>query len=261
MLITIGGVFLFTNLNIIRSKGWINLNKDELKVYSIYLFFYTEVLGLFLCLLLYFFLHIDFVLSLLGITILGVMFSILIYKRDFLDEKYDLISGRFPGMSYQGVVIILFPLTFAVSWFIALLAFTFEGLGSAVAFGLAMYFPFVFMFLRLNVFRDENCRLVSGKQVIGYHPVFFLLLGFMLGRGPLGISLLWIIKDVLGYSNSFNHDIIALAVSLLCGGLILSPDIMNKMLPFEIKTFDGLLKYCLFAVILISVVLFIINFI
>lgn len=261
LLITIGGVFLFTNLNIIRSKGWINLNKDELKVYSIYLFFYTEVLGLILCLLLYFFLHIDFVLSLLGITIFGVIFSIFIYERDFLDEKYDLISGRFPGMSYQSVVVILFSLTFAASWFIALLAFTFEGLDSAIAFGLAMYFPFVFMFLRLDVFHDENSRLLSGEQVIGYHPVFFYLIGFMLSRGPLGISLLWIIRDITGNFASFSHDIISFIISLLCSCLILSPDIMNKMLPFEIKTFDGLLKYCLFAVILISVVLFIINFI
>lgn len=189
---------MFTNLNIIRSKGWINLNKDELKVYSIYLFFYTEVLGLILCLLLYFFLHIDFVLSLLGITILGGIFSIFIYESDFLDEKYDLISGRFPGMSYQSVVVMLFSLTFAASWFIALLAFTFEGLDSAIAFGLAMYFSFVFMFLRLDVFHDENSRLLSGEQVIGYHPVFFYLIGFMLSRGPLGISLLWIIRDMTG---------------------------------------------------------------
>ena len=105
------------------------------------------------------------------------------HNRDFLDEKYDLISGKFQGMSYQSVVVILFSLTFARSWFSALLAFTFEGLNSAIAFGLAMYFPFVFMFLRLDVFRDENSRLVSGQKVIGYHPVFFYLLGFMLSRG------------------------------------------------------------------------------
>ena len=114
------------------------------------------------------------------------------------------------------------------------------------------------MFLRLNVFSDES-RLLSGEQVIGYHPVFFYIIGFMLSRGPLGISLLWIIKDIMGYSNSFNHDIIALLISLLCGCLILSPDIMNKILPFEIKTFKGLLKYCLLSAILISVVLITIN--
>ena len=259
MLIIIGGVFLFTDLSLIKSKGWFNLNKDELKVYSVYLFFYTEILGLCLCLLLYFFIHIDFILSFLGITILGVIFSILIYNRDFLDEKYDLISGKFQGMSYQSVVVILFSLTFAMSWFSALLAFTFEGLNSAIAFGLAMYFPFVFMFLRLDVFRDENSRLVSGQKVIGYHPVFFYLLGFMLSRGPLGISLLWVIRDMAGNSSSFNHDIIALIMSFTVGCLILSPDIMNKILPFEIKTFNGLLKYCLLSVILISTNLVIIN--
>ena len=242
---------MLTELNIIRSKGWINLTKNELKIYSAYLFFYTEILGLFLCLILYFFLHINFILS------VGI-FSILIYNRDFLDEKYNMISNNFQGMSYQSVVIMLFPLTFLMSWFMALLAFTFEGLDSAIAFGLAMYFPFLFMFLRLNVFSDES-RLLSGEQVIGYHPVFFYIIGFMLSRGPLGISLLWIIKDIMGYSNSFNHDIIALLISLLCGCLIFSPDIMNKILPFEIKTFKGLLKYCLLSAILISVVLITIN--
>lgn len=243
-----------TELNIIRSKGWINLTKDELKIYSAYIFFYTEILGLFLCLILYFFLHINFILSVLGMIIFGGIFSILIYNRDFLDEKYNMMSNNFQGMSYQSVVIMLFPLTFLMSWFMALLAFTFEGLYSAIAFGLAMYFPFIFMFLRLNVFSDES-RLLSGEQVIGYHPVFFYIIGFMLSRGPLGISLLGIIKDIMGYSNSFNHDIIALLISLLCGCLILSPDIMNKILPFEIKTFKGLLKYCLLSGILISVVL------
>ena len=240
---------MLTELNIIKSKGWINLTKNELKIYSAYLFFYTEILGLFLCLILYFFLHINFILSVLGI---------LIYNRDLIKEKYNMISNNFQGMSYQSVVIMLFPLTFLMSWFMALLAFTFEGLDSAIAFGLAMYFPFLFMFLRLNVFSDES-RLLSGEQVIGYHPVFFYIIGFMLSRGPLGISLLWIIKDIMGYSNSFNHDIIALLISLLCGCLIFSPDIMNKILPFEIKTFKGLLKYCLLSAILISVVLITIN--
>lgn len=243
----------------IRSKGWINLTKNELKFYSVYLFFYTEVFGLFLCLLLYFFLHINFILSFLGMIIFGGIFSILIYNRDYLDKKYNMISNNFPGMSYPSVVIMMFPLTFVISWFFALLAFTFEGLDSAIAFGLAMYFPFIFMFLRLNIFSDEKNRLISGKLVIGYHPVFFYLIGFMLSRGPLGISLLWIIKDIIGYSNSFNHDIIALLLSFLCGILILSPDIMSKILPFEIKTFNGLLKYCLLSVILISVVLITIN--
>ena len=249
---------MLTELNIIKSKGWINLTKNELKIYSAYLFFYTEILGLFLCLILYFFLHINFILSVLGMIIFGGIFSILIYNRDFLDEKYNMISNNFQGMSYQSVVIMLFPLTFLMSWFMALLAFTFEGLDSAIAFGLAMYFPFLFMFLRLNVFSDES-RLLSGEQVIGYHPVFFYIIGFMLSMGPLGISLLWIIKDIMGYSNSFNHDIIALLISLLCGCLIFSPDIMNKILPFEIKTFKGLLKYCLLSAILISVVLITIN--
>ena len=250
---------MLTELNIIKSKGWINLTKNELKIYSAYLFFYTEILGLFLCLILYFVLHINFILSFLGMIIFGGIFSILIYNRDFLDEKYNMISNNFQGMSYQSVVIILFPLTFLMSWFMALLAFTFEGWDSAIAFGLAMYFPFLFMFLRLDIFSDEKSRLLSGEQVIGYHPVFFYIIGLMLSRGPLGISLLWIIKDIMGYSNSFNHDIIALLISLLCGSLILSPDIMNKILPFEIKTFKGLLKYCLLSVILISVVLVTIN--
>lgn len=250
---------MFTELNIIRSKGWINLNKNELKYYSVYLFFYTEILGFILCLVLYFFLHISFILSFLGITIFGGIFSIVIYNRDFLDEKYNMISKNFQGMSYPSIVIILFPLTFAMSWFFALLSFTFEGLESAIAFGLAMYFPFIFMFLRLEIFRDEKCRLIAGEQVIGYHPVLFYLIGFMLSRGPLGISLLWIIKDIMGFSNSFNHDIIALIISLLCGCLILSPDLMDEILPFEVKTLNGLLKYCLLSVILISVVLVAIN--
>lgn len=78
--------------------------------------------------------------------IFGGIFSILIYNRDVLEEKYNMISNNFPGMSYQSAVIILFPLTFLTSWFIALLAFTLEGLNNAIAFGLAMYFPFIFMF-------------------------------------------------------------------------------------------------------------------
>ena len=58
---------MLTELNIIKSKGWINLTKNELKIYSAYLFFYTEILGLFLCLILYFFLHINFILSVLSV--------------------------------------------------------------------------------------------------------------------------------------------------------------------------------------------------
>jgi len=77
---------------IMRTK-WVYLNDEELKYYSLGIFIECICLSVIISLLLKLLFKSDFMLSMTGFTIVGTMFTILIYKRDFFDEKFQLFSS------------------------------------------------------------------------------------------------------------------------------------------------------------------------
>lgn len=265
MLLTItGGVFLDKSINELLMTRWDFLSDYELKLYSIICYILILILGIFFSILCYFLMNLNFIWSLIGFVLFDFMVCIIIYKRDYLDNKYGLFTDEFIGLSYQGTIIFFSLISFLVSWFIIPLAFHQGGIYSAIAFGLTVYFPFIFMFLRLNVYKNENCCYLLiddefGNQycskVMGYHPLFYFMLGFIFSIGPLGISIHNLLNSIFLKNTSFDSAVIYFVIVLIGGCLILSPDIMNKILPFELKTGGGMVKFIVLSFILIIVLL------
>lgn len=197
----------------------------------------------------------------LGVFLLGVYAAIVVLKRDWLDEKIGLSDSNLQGLSYQCTVVFLVALSIMLSFGFFGMAFVQAGIYSAIAFGVSQYFPAIFMLLRLDVYNDKSRWLLvedeygnkSYTEVIGYHPVFyFVFLGITSARGPLGLSIKYVLESIFLNKGLLSYDIFCFIVSLIVGSLVLSPDIMNKILPFELKTGNGLVKFMFIGIIMIA---------
>lgn len=190
--------------------------------------------------------------------------TVITYNRDWLDNKIGLFDPILPGISYQGALIFLSGASICLSLGISSMAFIKGGIYSAIAFGLCVNFPTVFMLLRLNVYSNDSRLLYVGEkdgekhyeQVFGYHPVFYyILLGIPFGRGPLGLSFRKVLESIFLHNGSIEYSILCFILCLLAGSFILSPDIANNVLPFEIRTFNGFFKFAVISLILMGICL------
>lgn len=239
---------------IMRTK-WMYLNCEELKYYSLGIFIECICLSVVIAILLKLLFKSDFILSMAGFTIVSFMFTILIYKRDFFDEKFQLFSSDLMQGTNQGIILFLFVSSFLVSWayFCAALKY---GLYNAIAFSLAVCFPGIFMLLRINSYSNENNSSMYGGGNIGYHPIFYWFLGITAGSGPLGVSLTNFLKDIFVKGSFLNGDLILVVLALLLECFVLSPDVANKILPFELKRIEGMKKFSLISLGLMIILLF-----
>ena len=241
-------------------------NKKELKLCAIRCFIIGSIImgigGLILFLISHNFIISKFII--IGGIIASAVYSILIYSRDFIDGKYGIFDSEFPGFSYQYMVILLGCLCIALSFVAFGIGLAEGGIYSAIAFSLTSYFPFIFMFLRLNVYKNENSRWIKFKsengdtyykKIFGYHPVFYYLIGTLFSMGPLGMSLHNLLNSLFLKSYPLNIAVFHFIISLICGCLILSPDILNRMLPFELKTMNGLKKFLYISLIIIAILM------
>ncbi len=203
----------------------------------------------------------------LGFFGMASYFSIIIYHRDYLDKKYKMFYDEFEGISYQCVIFLLITLSIGLSFGFFGMALIDGGIYSAIAFSISVYFPAIFMLLRINVYRNENSRLLkvvndegeeTCEEVIGYHPFAYYLLGITLSRGPLGVSLHNILNSIFLNEGVLAYNVVWFVLSICLGCFILSPDIANRILPFELKTRDGLIKFLFISWVLIGVLLLLI---
>ena len=241
------------SLNEIMKTKWMYLNDDELKIYSIGIFIECICLSVVISILLTLLFQSDFMLSMIGFTIVSIMFTILIYKRDFFDEKFGLFSDDLMQSTNQGLILFLFVSSFLVSWgfFCAALKY---GLYNAIAFSLAVCFPGIFLLLRRDVYSNENNNSVYDAN-ISYNPIFYWVMGITVGSGPLGVSLTNFLKDMFVKGSFFNMDLILVVLALLLECFVLSPDVANKILPFELKTIEGMKKFIIISLGLMFILL------
>lgn len=245
----------------IMRTNWNELTPYELKYHILGLFilfeFFSVILSFYICLLINDFNHLLIIFVVFSFSCMLLL--LFFYKRDYLDEKYVLFDSRYIGISYQGVVLFLFAFTPLFSVGVGILAFKQGGFYSALAFSLVEFFPPLFMFFRLHIYsNDTRYRLDNfyGNVVLGYHPVFYYMLSLMVCNGPLGVSLLRVFKSIFQNSISLSYSLFyfILSFSLLC--FVLSPDKVNKILPFNIGTGNGFRKFAFLSLILAAILIF-----
>ena len=187
-------------------KSWREQNEHEIKITALIVLIEGVVGGIVVSIMFFFMLKDSFacVCGFLGVFLLGVYGAIVALKRDWLDEKIGMFDSNLPSISYQGTVVILVALSIFLSFAFFGMAFVQAGIYSAIAFGVSQYFPAIFMLLRLDVYNDKSRWLLvedefgnkSYAEVIGYFPIFyFVFLGITFARGPLGLSIKYILDD------------------------------------------------------------------
>ena len=247
------------------SKDWSTLDKNELKSYMISGSIFLELIGLVISSLVLFLivdLPTSFVINIIiGFTILTLLSAIIVYNRDYLDGKYGLFYEEYKGLSYRGVVLFFIPASIAFAFIIYPIASHQGGIYSAIGFCLAALYPAFFMFLRINVYKNENSRkLVTEDKngniiieyVIRYHPAIYYIFGSLISCHLIGFSLMKVISGI-AESNLDICYLIYFISSLLIVSFILSPDIANKILPFELKEKNGLTKFLIIGIILMAI--------
>lgn len=246
------------------SKDWSVLDKNELKSYIISGSIFLELIGLIISLVLYLILDLTIlfvIYVIIGFTILSILSATIIYKRDYLDGKYRLFYDEYKGISYQGLILFFIPISIAFAFMIYPMALHQGGIYSAIGFSLAALYPAGFMFLRINIYTNENSRELltedeNGKkiteQVIGYHPIIYYIFGSLVSCHLIGFSLMKVISSIVE-SNLNGYYLLYLICSLIIVSFILSPDIANKTLPFELKRINGLAKFLIIGIILMAI--------
>lgn len=260
----IKGIILFEKLIKNISQDWSVLDKNELKSYVLSGFIFLELIGVAISLFLFLILNlpVSFVIYvIIGFTISSILESIIVYNRDYLDEKYGLFYNEYKGISYQGLILFFIPISIAFAFIIFPLAVHQGGICSAISFSLAALYPAFFMFLRINVYKNENSReLVTENEngnkitekVIGYHPVIYYIFGSLISCHIIGFSLMKVIISFIGNNLDLIY-FIYLICSLLIVSFILSPDIANKLLPFELKRINGLKKFLIIGIMMMAI--------
>lgn len=89
-------------------------------------------------------------------------------------------------------------------------------------------------------------------MTFGDHPLYYYMLSLMVCNGPMGISLLWIFKSIFQNGMSLNHSLFYFLLSFC---FVLSPDKINNIIPFELKTEKGFKKYAFLSLILTTTLL------
>lgn len=244
----------------IMRTSWRDLNSYELKYYALGLIIECEFLSFITSVFITFLIG-DFsylLISFMGLSFSSLIIILIIYKRDYLNGKYVLFDMMHPGISYQGMVFILFGVSGLLSTCIGILAFKQGGLYSSIAFSLIEFFPPIFMFLKLNVYNNESREYLNdlkNSMTFGYHPFYYYMLSLMVCNGPMGISLLWIFKSIFQNGMSLNHSLFYFLLSFCLFCFVLSPDKINNIIPFELKTQKGFKKYAFLSLILTTTLL------
>ena len=208
------------------------LDSEELKIYSIVIFILCFVGGIILSILMS---------AIFSFTIISALMAIFTYKRDWFDRKYGLVSKYHIGMSYQVVFYFIGILNLALSLIFFYPNLKTQGPINAAIMFLSQQIPLLFMSLRLNVFDDENCRVKKEDEM-----------------GNIHICLTDYVKDIL-VSSYFTSNLLQSIFLIAVLFLLLSPDLLDKILPFNLRSWRGTIKlYILIAVILAILRIFII---
>ena len=108
----------------------------------------------------------------------------------------------------------------------------------------------------------ESSRIIEDDDnlELGYHPLAYYILGIVCGFRLLSSSALLFIKYFTKGYPSLLTSIIFLIVSILYLILILSPDLINKVIHFDLRNESSFVKYFILCNIVVEMLIFIAKF-
>ena len=195
-----------------------------------------------------YFIHMIFFLLkfiLIVVSIFAAPIFLFIFQ-DTIDKKIGRFSNIRNGYSYEWASILFSSL---IPSMIIILIFVFShynSLNLGIICSLVFILP-LFSLLRKNLFCDDNC-IKDNEILLGYPPIYSLI-GLILG-------LFGIFNSFKFFYSDFNYFIVCLIVVLLFQLVMVNPDVMNKVLPFELRRKKSFLIYIICFIIVYLIVIF-----
>lgn len=166
-----------------------------------------------------------------------------------LNKYYNMLYSKEPlRMSFRCVIIMLTTITLG-----NLVAMVFLGLNvvsfnwfSCLGWGVAGFYPSIVMLIKKNIFNEDSLKLnYDDESILGYNPVYYWFLGVVSGIMVFPVSFMNFYQNC-----DFCLKILFLMFPFILEFLILSPNLFNKILPFEVGIKKGFYLYFFISVII-----------
>lgn len=158
-------------------------------------------------------------------------------------------------LSFKGLNVLQFFMGLALLIGLTLFGYFIDNLIFGLVCAFSSFFPLCFIFIRRNIFTEDSQYLSKGEKVMGFNPKSYGFLGIIVA----GILIAFGFFN-LYFSYYDNLNIVLNIMFLLCSFVyicfILSPDMMNKVLSFEIRERSGFIVYSILVIILSAMIPF-----
>ncbi|WP_406536906.1 hypothetical protein [Methanobrevibacter sp.] len=188
----------------------------------------------------------------IGMLILHLSFiipiSIPYIFRDYFEKNYGLWSKIHSDATYQySAKTLPFYVPFCIILILEL-SYFFNKWYLGINLSISFIIPCLILISRNNIFHEKNC-LINDEIVFGYPPHIYGIISLIMG-------LFGIFNAFRFFYSDFNYFVICLIVILLFQLAIVNPDVMNKVLPFEIRRKKGFLIFISCFIILYLIIIF-----
>jgi len=178
----------------------------------------------------------------LPMSSVGFFCSLCIFLWKHLEKNFNMASAINPNKpSFEAGIIILLFISFGI--FVALCIFGFFAINIIIGFGfgIVFFYPSVFMFFRRKTCFNEKSRIISNKRnpIFGYPIMDYWILGIVYGLFTIGFGFFCLSRFLYLNTPPLVLCLLIIIFSFILVSLFLSPDLMNKILPFEIREKKG----------------------
>lgn len=162
-------------------------------------------------------------------------------------EMHD--SNDYLGLSFKGLVIVLFFLGLGLFLGFNLLGYFISSVSFGLCWGLSFFFPLCIIFFRRKIYSENSQYLNNNEKVMGFNPKIYAILGIVISLFLIPFGFFSFQQSFYNYSNIF-VSVGGIFISLILIFLVLSPDLTNNFLPFEVRKKSGFIFYSILAVVL-----------
>ena len=235
----------------ILNSSWQELNRFELFIQTFFSSLILTIIFSFISLVISSGDNFWIVFSSFEIFIL--FYRIFILLRSFLEEHFNMYDENdTKSNSYEGWIIGLCILSLGIFLCFLGIGYAFDVLLTGFSLGLIFVFPPYFMLFRRDTYNES--KNLSEDDDIGFQPKIYWVLSIFCGFVTVVPSFRFLEAYFLWNFPNLFVCLSLIIVSFLWIIMVLSPDIWNNYLPFNIKSSNGILKYII-IVMIVSIIL------
>ena len=194
-----------------------------------------------------------------GVFLTACMAFLIFSKREWFDERYDLTYNGYEvgyrdfedRLSYEAVVLMLLVAMPALTSMFFVCGLYFGNTIVAVSELIAIPIPFILMFLRIKAYKNKI--VINLKGQIDFFPILYLNFGLFNAMAGIAFSIRTILVNLIYDGYSLMSCLLYFILVLLIELFLVSPDVADKIFPWNLRTINGYLKSVFIYVPLVSV--------